>query len=482
MFSIVSFVKELHSKRIWSLYLVNWIIFTGMVVVSPYMQTELTNYFARKHSDDPIECTGHHHHKKELFAAGHAPLQACIRAHTDVLAWIVGKTILRSFTVSLFLNPAVGTWSDMYGRKPFLITSYLLQLLPMAVIYGYLKWSLPLELYFVAQFFSFSFSMQTIYLAYISDVIVGEYRMSCFGLLQLMLSLGLISGTALTIKHVITSLEQAVVFGTIILVVGLLFLIFFIKESLSKDLQNQAREAAAEKTRLGRCNSSSFYWHSFSSSIRILWRTPLFRRLSIILFIIMTVSEEFSDFSTQYLQETLHFGTREQAKMSIVMGITGMFLMTFGIFIVKVLLKLNGKYILLLGNSIMTVGLGFMATAKADWMAYASMACITFWMFQSMAVSSMKADNVRPDEQGAVQGALGAISALGTGLGPLLYLGLFVVFREGGIYVPSVPFYFAFGLMIISVLIGFTIKLPAKNDDLYLPLEMETKIPLIPLG
>jgi len=396
--------------------------------------------------------------------------------------WTTGKTLFSALTVSLFLNPAVGTWSDMYGRKPFLLYSMFSQLIPFGVVYAYIKTGFPLWWYFVSQVVGSPFSSQSICLAYIADVITQESRILAFGLQSLMFSIGVIFGTGLTLSGAIGKLETACIVGAGMTLVSSLLFLFFIPESLTRDVQLRAQAAVAEKRAHSNLSRSlSFCWTSFKEAMKILWRTTFFRKLTIIMFIVSMVSEEYIEFKTQYLQEILGFGTDEQTVMMMIMGVSGLFIMTVGMWVVKSLVDFSDKQILTLGTSALAVSFGLLAAAQAAWMAYLSTALVSFWMFLMMSISSMKSANVRPEEQGAVQGALTAISSIGFGLGPLLFLALYVAFRHGAVYIPGAPFYFGFFLLIVTVLIALTLKPPPTSPPSEISIDkQDEREPLIP--
>jgi len=493
-----AFLREISATRVWLLFVTRAMLFAGMFCVMPHLQTELTNYFLRQHTDEDIKCTGHHHHEHHGPPPGeggfhggdpgghhgghHGPPHECIQAHTDVLIWTTGKTLFSALTVSLFLNPAVGTWSDMYGRKPFLLYALFSQLIPFVVVLLYIKTGLPLWWYFISLVVAIPFSSQSICLAYIADVITQESRILAFGLLSLMFSIGVIIGTGLTLSGVTGSLETSCFVGGGMMLVSTLMVWFFIPESLTPELQNRARAMVADKRANSSMNESlSFCWTSFKEAMKILWRTSFFRKLTIIMFIVSMVSEEYIEFKTQYLQEVLHFGTTEQTVMMMIMGVSGFVIMTLGMWVVKSLMNSSDKQILLIGTSALAASFLLLAIAEAAWMAYLSTALVSFWMFLMMAISSMKAGNVQPEEQGAVQGALTAISSVGFGLGPLLFLALYVAFRHGAVYLPGAPFYFGFGLMIVTVFIALSLRPPPTRPPSEISIDkQDDREPLIP--
>ena len=516
--SIRQCLSEIWKTRVSVLFLSRFVVITGLCCLVPYLQTELTDYFLHKHTDKDMKCTGDHHHgpppgvAKQQPGGGqphevahpdgagvsemdarvaspgmhggppphgeghhHGPPKECIKAHTDVLLWTTGRTIVTAFTISLFFNAAIGTWSDMYGRKPFLIYITFMHIVQYFVVLLYLKVGLPLYWYFIIPPLAVPFNSQSISLAFIADKISGTNCLMAFGMLLLVFSLSIISGTSLTLAGVVSSMEMACYVGIGLTVVATFILVFFLPESLTEEIQLKARNKEVEKRANGAERRSwHFYWSSFVEAMKILWRTPFFRRLTIINFIVMMVSEEYIEFKTQYLQEVVHFGTSEQAAMMMVMGLSGMFILTVGLWLVTAVLNLSDKQILLIGTIMLSMSFLFLAACQSAWMAYVSTGLMSFWMFLAIAISSMKAANVREEEQGAVQGALSAVSQAGFGLGPVLFLLFYVAFRHGSVYIPGAPFYFGFFLMLVTVIITMTLKPPERGtnkNEWELPLE-----------
>jgi len=310
----------------------------------------------------------------------------------------------------------------------------------------------------------YAFSGSSVALAYISDVVAEEHRIFAFGLSALTINLGATCGTLLALSGVVSDISIAsLVMGGLSMLSSVLAAVF-LPESLSKEIQLATREAASLKSGQTTWKKSVvFAWESFIRSMKILIRTKLFRRLALIYFIVCLCTEEYIEYSTQYLQEVLGFGTTEQARMTLYGSLAGMLLMTFGSWFMVFGFKVTDKVILVLGTLFMCLAMGLLAIVKADWMAYAASCCFSFWAVASMAISSFKANNVEESEQGAVQGALTAISSVGFGLGPLLFMSLFKVFRSGGVYIPGAPYYFGFAIMVFALFLAATIEPPSTQ-------------------
>lgn len=77
-----------------------------------------------------MECTG--------LKPGVKPPDACVEAHSDVVLWQSWTAFATNAILSVYLNPAIGTWSDLYGRRPFIVIGLALMLIPHVMVLLYL--------------------------------------------------------------------------------------------------------------------------------------------------------------------------------------------------------------------------------------------------------------------------------------------------------------------------------------------------------
>ena len=73
---------------------------------------------------------------------------------------------------------------------------------------------------------------------------------------------------------------------------------------------------------------------------------------------------------------------------------------------------------------------------------------------------------VRPDEQGELQGALGALRSVAMIGAPMIFAGIFAYFVRGGpsgIEFPAAPWYLAAVLLFVSIPVAWVVTTPAKT-------------------
>lgn len=107
------------------------VFLAGMTVLLPFASTLQTDFFANERAGKPVECVG--------LAPGVKPPDACMEAHSDVVMWKSWAAFIQNVVLAVYFNPAVGTWSDLYGRQLFIVLALLLNMLPPLTILLYLK-------------------------------------------------------------------------------------------------------------------------------------------------------------------------------------------------------------------------------------------------------------------------------------------------------------------------------------------------------
>lgn len=515
-----SFARETISTRLWILYLARLVLFAGLVCYMPFFQTEVTDFFVKRHTDKHLDCnnppkgppkgihippggfqgfppvngsaggfgfpfsnSSYAEIMEEMKKKHHGPPKPCIKAHTDVAIWTTGRILVTSFTLSLFLNPVLGKWSDMYGRKPFLVIGTLTNIIQPGFLILYTIFHFPIYWFYVVSVVAVAFNNQSIVFAYISDVIEPQNRILAFGLNMLLLCIGIMIAMSLKIIGAVTTLQSASIASAGFVLLSAAIVTFAVPESLTPDLMQKARESVAERRRgeKKRWEKLHFCWDTFKDSMKIVFRNRLFRRLTAIMFIVAIIAEEYIEFKVQYLQEVLRFGTDEQATMLMINGVSGFLLLTVGLWLAKPVMNLTEKQILLISMVLLTASFGILAAAEAAWMAYLSTALVMSWVLLSLSISVLKSIYVAAEEQGATQGALTAVFTTGQALGPILFVCFFIAFRQGSVYIPGAPFYFAFFLGLVGIYLVATLKVPKETGPAAIIIEeqKEETVPLI---
>ena len=71
-------------------------------------------------------------------------LQACVNAHAQVIMWSSWADFVSSSILLLLLAPVVGHWTDVHGRKPFIVLTCLAAAPPVLCLVLYVQYGLSL--------------------------------------------------------------------------------------------------------------------------------------------------------------------------------------------------------------------------------------------------------------------------------------------------------------------------------------------------
>lgn len=428
----------------------------GFTVLMPFLSTLQTDFFASERAGRPMECTG--------LKPGEKPPEVCIKAHSDVVFWQSWTAFATHAVLSVYLNPAIGTWSDIYGRRPFIIIGIALMILPLTVVLLYLENITTLYWYWPASVIANSVSSFTVAGAYLGDVISEENRTVAFGIYGGTFSVSSILGSFINISGIVRNPKTATGCAIVSCAFATGLAAFWLQESSSMETRMAADEKAHETGVLGGGSLLSTIKKPLISawaSLKILGRNSLFIRLTATVMIMMIVFEESMVLLFQYLQETVGFDTMDQSIVMAIYGVGGLFTAYMLLGFLYSILGLSEKWVLIIGIS--ATGLEQLALIfiREKWQAFAVIGMSTLGGLSFPAIQGIKSKSVGPDEQGAIQGALVGARSFATGVGPFFFLTFFNTFRKGHLYFPGAPFVATSVLMAIAITIACTIRLPA---------------------
>lgn len=183
----------------------------GFAVMSPYLPSLLTDFFASKINGSSIRC--------EEFPANKLP-DPCIEGSVVNVQW---SSITSFFTNSIIIflcAPMTGVWSDMIGRKPFLIISQILSINSKVIVLLHVFSGASLYTYYPVELINGAVSPIVVTLAAIADVVPAQHRAAMFSI-----TLGSFSvGIAFTPKlGIAIGLKNAVALGVALKALGILY-------------------------------------------------------------------------------------------------------------------------------------------------------------------------------------------------------------------------------------------------------------------
>jgi len=435
--AVPSLWTELRTGGVLHLFAARAIQVAALLVAYPFLPRLATDLFAGQ------PC--------ESYGDGDDAPQACRDAHsTAVFASAVAALVANCF-VSLLLNPLMGAWSDVYGRKPFVVLGFAAT---FPSILAYLAASLGLAPAWTPYAFSAVFdgiSSFSVSQAYIADVVSPPNRAMAFGVLTAVISAALLIGPAVSV--VVRDTETALGIALGGLVVAVAWLIFMLPES-------RITMAAAPMENA-----------SILRSLRHALRTPLFRQLAAFGALLSLCADALMDVVNQQLQVQVRFTPRDQARYYMLYGICGVLVQAV---LMRPLLSTVGERgTIALGFACLSARFILLATPfLTKDLAFGTAAIGTVAEVIFPALSALQANSADDNEQGASQGGLYAARSVALGVAPLAWAALYRETtrsdRPTSAHGPELVFMIAAALAAVGA--SCALALPAKPVEESLPL------------
>mmetsp|Transcript_12814 Transcript_12814/g.38699 ORF Transcript_12814/g.38699 Transcript_12814/m.38699 type:complete len:525 (-) Transcript_12814:561-2135(-) len=424
----------------WRIYPLMFLYVVGIAMIAPQVPGLMTDFMASRRAGEKLQC--------EDYSPNLQPA-ACRDAYSDVVWWSTCTSFLTNSVLTFVMAPLVGTWSDSFGRRPFLAAAMLLGSGPGMVLLAHLTLGTSLLFYYPASVMGGAISMISIALAWVADLLPPVHRAGGFGGIMGSFSVGILIGPAIGSMLTATAAAAA---GCVCGAICVLYAWLVLPESLTV----AARDKAKEKKRSADPKVRT------AGGLRILFRSPLFKRLTICLMVSGIVNEGLSDLLIQYFKLLFNFTVNDVTLVFEVLGVCGVLVQTV---VLRYMLKwLGEKRVLAVGLGAACLELLAMGLITAKWQTFAALSIGSLGGMAFPAISSIKANNVDETEQGTVQGALFGAKALATGTGPLLFAALFAGFTKTDSplpYYPGAPFLMGSALMVVAVVVAAT--LPTRS-------------------
>lgn len=422
----------------------------GQLLLLPILPQMMTDDFATIRAGEEMRC--------EDYEPKEAPA-SCQDAHSDVVQYSTISGFFQNAVFSILVSPALGAWSDVHGRKPVIMLSQALSIIPICVVILHVKGMAHLYWIYVVQSFTQSVSLIAPSLAYMSDRIDAPNRAAAFGLILASFSVAILIGPPIG-----AALEPSTVpWVTVgVILVTLMCTFVFLPESLRQEDSSRAKDEANNALAEEGHTKSLKLLGSTWKAIAILKRNTLFMKLTVILMLSATVGEGLQDILIQYLQIKMGFKTKDVSQMFMILGVGALIVQGL---LLQLLLKLLGEARLLgLGLIMSTCQQAMLLFATKKWHALGAIFLGSFTSVSFPAISSIKANNSEEHEQGSVQGALYGARAIASGIGPLVFAFLFKAFTTSDSslpFFPGAPFVLGFFLMLMTTVLAWTLDTDA---------------------
>jgi len=339
-----------------------------------------------------------------------------------------GGWLTFTFAIMQFIfSPVLGGLSDQYGRRPVLLVA----LLGFALDYLFLAFAPTLAWLFIGRALAgITGASITTATAYIADISTNENRAQNFGMIGAAFGLGFIVGPV--IGGLLGSMGARVPFMVAAALTFLNFLYgyFVLPESLSKE------------------HRRPFQWKRANpiGSLKQLQKYPSLRGLLISYVLIYlaahAVQSNWSFFTIE------KFGWSEKM-IGISLGVVGLLVaIVQGGLIRYINPRLGNEKSVYTGLLLYATGLFLFAFATQSWMMFVFLIPYCFGGIAGPAIQSIMSSNVKPNEQGELQGALTGLVSLTSIAGPPMMTGLFAYFTK-----PDAPIHFSGAAFLLGALL-----------------------------
>ena len=338
--------------------------------------------------------------------------------------------------MQFFFSPVLGSLSDRYGRRPVVLLSNF----GLGLDYLLMAWAPALGWLFVGRVISgLTASSVPTGMAYMTDVTPPEKRAGAFGLVGAAFGMGFVLGPAL--GGILGSVNPRLPFlvaGCLSLLNGL-YGIFVLPESLSHrasqpfllEARQPARLAAHAQKQQSSASASRPFWSS------AIWHNNRYR----------TSTSSMADYRYGWSDRTV--GCRSR--------LVAVFAGFYGAGLVKPLVKRIGERgaltFGLLGGAI---GYTMFGLSKTGMLMLWGIPVLNLMSVAWPSAQSIMSREVKPSEQGQMQGGVQSLRGLAAIFGPVMFTFIFSkTFGAGAaIQAPGAAFYLAAALLIVSLVVA----------------------------
>ena len=358
--------------------------------------------------------------------------------HSDISeAAKYGGWLTFSYAITQFIfAPIVGNLSDKFGRRPILLVS----LFAFSLDYMLLAFAPTITWLFVGRILAgITGASITTASAYIADISTSENRAKNFGLIGAAFGLGFIIGPV--IGGLLGQYGSRVPFyaAAILCMLNFLYGYFILPESLDKE------------------NRRNFEWKRANpiGAFLHLKKYPNLIGLIIAIFILYVGSHAVQSNWSFY---TMYRFNWDERMVGISLGIIGLLVgLVQGVLIRWINPKIGNVKSIYLGLLLYTIGMFLFAFATESWMIFLFLIPYCLGGIAGPALQAVVSENVKPSEQGEIQGTLASLMSASAIIGPPMMASVFYFFThdEAPFKFPGAPFVLGGVLMLISTVLAY---------------------------
>jgi DHA1 family tetracycline resistance protein-like MFS transporter len=359
-----------------------------------------------------------------------------------------------TYALALFAcSSLLGVLSDRFGRRPVLLAA----LFGSALDYFVAAWAPTLAVLYITRAISGATGASvTVANAYIADVTAPEKRGAAFGMTMAAFGLGFVVGPL--VGGVLGDASQTLpwvgqgdvrypfIAAGVLTTLNWLYGLLVVPESLPRERRAPLR--------LSRANPIGAF--------RGLKGYPLVRELGAALFFLTMA--QYALHATWVLYTGHRFAWRER---HVGLSLFAVGLATFfvqGVLAGKIIGRIGERRTLMVGTVVSVLAYAGYGTAWEGWMMFVVIGYGCFAGISQPAVQAMITKTVRPDEQGATQGALSALMSISAIVGPVAGGLVFEHFTaRSAWYVPGASFYMSAALAGVGAVIAWRAVRPGRH-------------------
>ena len=339
--------------------------------------------------------------------------------------------------VQFFTAPIQGALSDRYGRRPVILVSCF----GLGIDFIFMAFAPNLVWLFVGRLISAATAASfTTANAYIADITAPENRAKSFGMLGAAFGLGFIVGPV--VGGLLGGIDHRLpfLFSAGLALINFAYGVFVLPESLPKERRSMRFDWAHAKP---------------MGSVRLLRDYPQIWGLVALVLLI-----NFAHFvypSTFVLFADVSFGWKEK-EAGYVLAVVGVLSVFVNLVLVgKVVNRFGERRAILFGLICGVIGLLIYGFAYTGWMFLVGMPISALWAISTPSTQALITQQVGPEEQGRIQGALSSLISLTGIVAPGLFAGSFGYFigPNAPVHLPGIAFLIAAVLLACAVVVAW---------------------------
>lgn len=348
--------------------------------------------------------------------------------------------------MQFFFSPVLGSLSDRFGRRPVVLLSNF----GLGLDYLLMAWAPALGWLFVGRLISgLTASSVPTGMAYMTDVTPPEKRASAFGLIGAAFGMGFVLGPAL--GGILGSVNPRLPFwvaGVLSLLNGM-YGLFVLPESLNQE------------------HRSKFSWKRANpvGSLRLLRNNKILLGLSAVLVLGYLAQQSLQNVYVLYAD--YRFGWTDRS-VGLSLALVAVFSGLYGAGLVKPLVKRIGeRNALSLGLVGGAIGYVMFGMSRTGLLLLWGIPVLNLMSVAWPSAQSVMSREVKPSEQGQMQGAVQSLRGLAGIFGPVMFTYVFSkTFGPTAPWrAPGAAFYLAGALLVASLLVAQWVR-PAKESPI----------------